>query len=787
MSVLSSSAPAAPDPGADTPARERPGSAHETGTRPDGHGDTVPVRARGIELLGEQPGSGYRQPAALVRRADGQTIQLTRLLYLILEEVDGRRDFTQLAAAVGPRVGRLVSADDARLLAESKLRPLGLLAAADGTQPAVKPLNPLLALRLRYVVSDPAVTRRVTGPFATLFRAPILVPVVALFLAVSGWVLFHKGLASGTRQAFDNPGLLLLVLALTVLSAGFHEFGHAAACRYGGATPGAMGAGLYLVWPAFYTDVSDSYRLGRAGRVRVDLGGLYFDAILAVGIFAVWAVTGWDAILLVVAAQVLQMLRQLAPFVRFDGYHILADLTGVPDLYSRIKPTLLGLLPTRWGKPESTVLKPWARLVVTLWVLVVVPLLLLSTVLMALSLPRVAATAWESLGRQWRTLGVDVDQGDVAAIGVRLLSVLAIVLPLLGMCLMAARLVRRMTGKVWRATEGRPGRRALATALAVAVVALLGWAWWPREGRYTPLRGDERGTVFDALPATHHAPLGLRNGQVRTAGTSVWAATSAPPTKDHPRLALVMAPREQGAGPTWVFPFNPPKAPGAGDNQALAVNTTDGSTLYDVAFAMVWVTDGSALNRNEAYALASCRDCTTVAVAFQVVLVVGQADVVVPQNISAAVNYSCISCVTFALAQQLVVTIPHALSPDAMARLNALWAQIQAFADTIENVPLAQIQAELQKFQSAILAIVTADLGLSPSGSAGPSATASPGSPNPSGTASPDSSPVPGQATEPTAGPAAGPPTQPTAGPAATAEPTGTPDPPSASPSANLP
>ena len=39
-----------------------------------------------------------------------------------------------------------------------------------------------------------------------------------------------------------------------------------------------MGTGLYLVWPAFYTDVTDSYRLGRAGRLRTDLGGLYFNA-----------------------------------------------------------------------------------------------------------------------------------------------------------------------------------------------------------------------------------------------------------------------------------------------------------------------------------------------------------------------------------------------------------------------------------------------------------------------------------------------------------------------------
>ena len=110
-----------------------------------------------------------------------------------------------------------------------------------------------------------------------------------------------------------------------------------------------MGAGLYLVWPAFYTDVTDSYRLGRAGRIRTDLGGLYFNAIVVVLDLRPGGAPRWDALLLLVATQVLQMVQQLLPMLRFDGYHVLADLTGVPDLYHRIKPTLLGLLPHRWS------------------------------------------------------------------------------------------------------------------------------------------------------------------------------------------------------------------------------------------------------------------------------------------------------------------------------------------------------------------------------------------------------------------------------------------------------
>ena len=256
---------------------------------------SAPERADGVELMGQMVGSGYRVPPALARRGDGQTFQLTPLLYLVLESVDGVRDYDQVAEHVGAAYGRTVTADNIRTLVDQQLRPMGLLAKDDGSQPEVKKSNPLLALRFKYAVSDPEQTRRLTSPFARLFHPVIVTAVLAAFLFVSWWVFFRKGLASATYEAFDKPGLLLLVVLVTVLSAGFHEFGHAAGARRGGATPGVMGAGVYLVWPAFYTDVTDSYRLGRGGRVRTDLGGLYFNALVVLVSFGVWWLTGWHA------------------------------------------------------------------------------------------------------------------------------------------------------------------------------------------------------------------------------------------------------------------------------------------------------------------------------------------------------------------------------------------------------------------------------------------------------------------------------------------------------------
>ena len=107
---------------------------------------------------------------------------------------------------------------------------------------------------------------------------------------------------------------------------------------------------MYLVWPAFYCDVTDAYRLGRAGRLRTDLGGIYFNLVFAVAAAACHFVTGVEAFLLVIMVQHVIVLQQLIPLLRFDGYYVLTDLTGVPDILSRIKPIFARS--SRAGRPR---------------------------------------------------------------------------------------------------------------------------------------------------------------------------------------------------------------------------------------------------------------------------------------------------------------------------------------------------------------------------------------------------------------------------------------------------
>src|SRR5215218_7269482 len=354
--------------------------------------------ADGVELIGEYAGSGFREAPLLARRADGQMIQLSRLLYLIAGAADGRRDADTVAAIVSEHQGRNISGRSVRHLVERKLRPLGVLALADGTTPELPKREPVMALRHRRALVPTGVVNAVAACFTWLHFPVVQLAVVLALAGLDAWLFGIHGLAGGMRAALYNPTLLLGVLLSLVAATAFHEVGHASACRYAGGRPGVMGVGLYLVWPAFYCDVTDAYRLDRPGRLRTDLGGVYFNAIFALLAGAVFFHTGEEAVLLAAVVQHIILLQQLLPLMRFDGYYVLTDLTGVPDILSRIKPIFRSLIRGRRHEPRVAELKPWVRVAVTLYLLLLIPTLTLLVVWMTMSFPRTFATAYDSFG-----------------------------------------------------------------------------------------------------------------------------------------------------------------------------------------------------------------------------------------------------------------------------------------------------------------------------------------------------------------------------------------------------
>ena len=422
----------------------------------------APRLAPGVELLGPYRDSGLENPPYLVRRR-GTVLQVSRLLYVIAAGVNARNDYDDIATVASAELGRQLSADQVRYLIEEKLVPVGIVAPGGsvGHTPVRRGTdNRTLALRYRLAVVPPEVVDRTAQILQRLFRRPVVVGLLTGVVGLDAWVLGAHGVKAGLDQVLEQPGPLALVLALTWLSIAFHELGHAAACRYSGARPGAIGAGVYLIWPVFYTDVTDSYRLGRAGRLRTDLGGIYFNIVFIVMLFAVYGASGYEPLLAAVVVQHFLILDQLIPWIRLDGYYVVSDLTGVPDILERVRPALLSLIPGRPRHPKIAALRPGARRLLFAYLgslAIFTVFALVSTIRHG---PEMITDSWEHLPQHVDALKTAIGMWDLP-MGVLIVLQIAVALaPAVGAALMVGFLASRLVQRLSRSQGVRPTRTA---------------------------------------------------------------------------------------------------------------------------------------------------------------------------------------------------------------------------------------------------------------------------------------------------------------------------------------
>jgi putative peptide zinc metalloprotease protein len=428
----------------------------------------VPRLADGIELIGEYQGSGFKEPHYIARRADGQVIQLPRLLYLLANSLDGQRDLNQVADVLSVEFGRTVTTEQVAYLIDKRLRPPGIAAPdpanenLDAAPTTALKSDPLLALKFRIGMVPERVVWRIAGFYRPMFWPPVILAWLTGFIGLDVVIIAHDGLGLIVPSAVAlvyQPAFTLLVLGLILMSAVFHECGHVSACRYGGARPGKMGCGLYLVWPALYSTVTDSYRLDRIGRLRTDLGGIYFNAVFITVMDLAYIDTGAPWLLVAIVALHIETTTQFLPMLRLDGYYILSDLIGVPDLFSRMGPVLMSIIPGRPAHPRVRELKPWARRTITVWVLIAFPYLLYWTVGFLIIVPQVLPVVWYRLTELSQEMTTATESHHTATAALSLVKITLLLLPWVGSSLMLSMMVRRPAQRLWRRYRSRHDSR----------------------------------------------------------------------------------------------------------------------------------------------------------------------------------------------------------------------------------------------------------------------------------------------------------------------------------------
>jgi putative peptide zinc metalloprotease protein len=425
----------------------------------------VPRRAAGVTPVGPLQDGGFVEQQWLVRRHE-RFVQVSELLYRVVDLADGVRTFDDIARELTAATEWEVAPGDVALIVKRRLAPLGLVedATGDAIEPRRAAPSPLLvAARVR--VLGPAAVERVARTLQHLYRPPVFAALLVVVAISQLWMFARGDPAAAMRDVVAAPLLLPAVIGLLVAAGAVHELGHASALRYGGGRARAMGAGVYLAIPVFYTDVTDSYRLDRRARLRTDLGGFYFHLLVAAAFIAGHAATGSDVLLVAAFLIDLDIVRQLIPFVRLDGYWVLADLTGIPDLFAHAGPRLRRLLPGAPPGPDPPPLRPRVRRAFAVYTALAVPAIVALIAYIVWHAPAVVRRGEAGLSARADLLPEALRRGDVGDALLALVELALLVLPLAGLAALAFVLVRFLTALARRrAAALRSAQRMAATS-----------------------------------------------------------------------------------------------------------------------------------------------------------------------------------------------------------------------------------------------------------------------------------------------------------------------------------
>ena len=201
-------------------------------------------------------------------------------------------------------------------------------------------LHHYLFFRIPLIHPD-AWLERFAPAFAWVFgrqflTATLVAGLLGLFLASRQ----SEALSTAFGYFFNLEGLAFYALATSAAKV-VHELGHALTAKRRGLRIQSVGIAFLVMMPVLYTDTSESWKLTRrSDRFAVAGAGIAAELMLAAWTTLSWALTPDGALrsaffLLATTTWMWTLAINASPFMRFDGYFLLSDLVGLPNLHER--------------------------------------------------------------------------------------------------------------------------------------------------------------------------------------------------------------------------------------------------------------------------------------------------------------------------------------------------------------------------------------------------------------------------------------------------------------------
>lgn len=163
---------------------------------------------------------------------------------------------------------------------------------------------------------------------------------------------FYELQKSKIVPSFFEQIIFYLLLFIVLIS---HELGHSFSAKLFNVNVREIGFAIYHVFPVFYVNLNESWKLDKKKRMIINLSGIYFQLIIGVVLIIVLHYF-YDSIVLenLYKLNLLIVIYNLNPFIRFDGYWVLSDILNENNLNKKSNEILASIF--KFKNPKSSII-----------------------------------------------------------------------------------------------------------------------------------------------------------------------------------------------------------------------------------------------------------------------------------------------------------------------------------------------------------------------------------------------------------------------------------------------
>lgn len=210
----------------------------------------------------------------------------------------------------------------------------------------LKRCNDLLLIRKDFVTSDVWIEKVYrTLQLKYVFRPWLLFVLLCFYIVGSSMYIRYSNILGAVLEqllsgkinlvSYIVPFMLILIISTTL-----HELAHGFVCKHFGGKVRSIGVAIYYFRPAFYCDVTDTWTFRkRYQRFFTHAAGLMMNFWLCSlgALLLPWSFHNpWLQVFLTINFFIsgISALVNLNPFIRLDGYYMLADVLKINNLRS---------------------------------------------------------------------------------------------------------------------------------------------------------------------------------------------------------------------------------------------------------------------------------------------------------------------------------------------------------------------------------------------------------------------------------------------------------------------